>query len=144
MFFYIPSKEYTDKITARENAAKIFPASCPEWPTEPQISITHQAEQGVRGLFVAIILLLMSYAAQANFLRTHYPDVDIASELIREELEDHARLSSDLRVFDPYMGNLLTFITCGTRKGRMASFLAFPMGPTACALSETNYIVKLN
>ncbi|EKM55190.1 uncharacterized protein PHACADRAFT_208714 [Phanerochaete carnosa HHB-10118-sp] len=105
------------KLIARGEAVKIFPASRPEWHPEPQVSVKHQAEQG------------------ANFLRTRYPDVDIASELIREELEETSRLSSEVQIFDPYAGNLLSVVSCGARTGRNASFLAFPMGQTGCDLN---------
>ncbi|GJE90784.1 hypothetical protein PsYK624_069280 [Phanerochaete sordida] len=105
------------RLTARNDAAKIFPASRAQQPTETRVNIKHQAEQG------------------ANFLRTHYPDVDIASELIREELEETTRLISELDTFDPYAGNLLSVVSCGTRTGRNASFLAFPTGQTGCDLN---------
>ncbi|KIP12300.1 hypothetical protein PHLGIDRAFT_113776 [Phlebiopsis gigantea 11061_1 CR5-6] len=82
-----------------------------------QSSVPHQAEQG------------------ANFLRTHYPDVDIVSDLIRDELAENARLASQLQDFDPYLGSLLTPVISSGRSGRQVAFLAFPMGPTGAGLN---------
>lgn len=123
------------RLTARNHVVKIFPASRPEWPGGPRLGVKYQAEQGVSVCVDCGIRVLTSY--KANFLRTHYPDVDIASDLIREELEESSRLFSELRIFDPYAGNQLVPVMCGARTARNASFMAFPMGRTGCDLSKT-------
>jgi hypothetical protein len=81
------------------------------------------------------ILVVNEALLKAHFLRTHYPDVDIASDLIRSELAEEARHSSELTTFDPHIGNKLTFMTFPGRKRRKSAYLAFPMGPTGCDIS---------
>lgn len=72
---------------------------------------------------------------QAQFLRTHYPDVDISSDLIREELTAEAQFSTDLQIFDPLAGNLLTSFSINARTRNKSLYLAFPMGETGSELS---------
>lgn len=74
---------------------------------------------------------------QADFLRTYYPDVDIPAELIREELAEDSKASSDLQAFDPYAGDLLATLVCRSERTRKKhAFLTFPMGQTGSELSE--------
>ncbi|KAF8211474.1 hypothetical protein K438DRAFT_1709725 [Mycena galopus ATCC 62051] len=87
----------------------VFPATRPPPLRMPSMSITQRAEQG------------------ANFLRAHVPDIDIASELIREQLTEDARLLRQLEEFDPYVGNQLEPIVVQSGSNQSA-FLAFPMG----------------
>ncbi|PPQ93290.1 hypothetical protein CVT25_015288 [Psilocybe cyanescens] len=68
----------------------------------------------------------------ANFLRTYLPDVEIASELIRDQLLEEAQLCEDLEVFDPYAGNLLDIFQPSQTPD--LSFL-FPTGDTNRDLS---------
>ncbi|KAF8643784.1 hypothetical protein AX16_008803 [Volvariella volvacea WC 439] len=83
----------------------LFPATRPAPTSTLDIPIQQRAEQG------------------ANFLRMHFPDVDVPSELIREELVEDAKLSKELDIFDPYAANLLELI-----RANDALFLTFPMG----------------
>ncbi|KIY72071.1 hypothetical protein CYLTODRAFT_486664 [Cylindrobasidium torrendii FP15055 ss-10] len=76
----------------------------------PQLThIAHQAEQG------------------ANFLRKHFPDVDVTSELMREEIERDAAILTELNNFDPLKGNLIGCVD--------NHYLAFPMGETGSDLN---------
>jgi len=92
---------------------------------------------------------------QANFLRTFLPDVEIASELIRDRLVEETALYRELEQFDPYSGNLLEYVepqnTCDqvvllfpsgeTNRDLCECFLANLMLSTDCyaALSSINY-----
>ncbi|KAI0345324.1 hypothetical protein BDW22DRAFT_1326075 [Trametopsis cervina] len=99
------------RLRAKGTPAKIFPATFPKPAHTSPLSILHEAEQG------------------AQFLRTHYPDVDVASDLIRQELKQNARHASERAEFDPFSGNKLAVITDG-RTRRKSAYLAFPAGPT--------------
>jgi hypothetical protein len=64
---------------------------------------------------------------QANFLRTSLPDIDIASDLIRDHLTEDARFNEGLKTFDPQLGNTLSVVYL-PEHSRMPAVLAFPMG----------------
>ncbi|KAF8798099.1 hypothetical protein BYT27DRAFT_7203813 [Phlegmacium glaucopus] len=86
---------------------EIFPPSRPFPLLQVPATIHQRAEQG------------------ANFLRTYLPDIDIAAELIRDQLVEETTLSRELEQFDPYVGNLL-----GVHNTQDVSLLFFPMGET--------------
>lgn len=71
---------------------------------------------------------------QANFLRIHLPDVEVASELIREQLSEDITLSRKVERFDPYSGNVLDVFR-NANNPRLACIL-FPTGETNCDLSK--------
>jgi len=73
---------------------------------------------------------------KAHFLRTHYPDVDIPSELIREQLAVEAHLEDNYDEFDPYAGQLMASLSYNDGAQMHYSFLAFPTGETLNELSE--------
>ena len=72
---------------------------------------------------------------QANFLRTYLPDVEIAEELIRNQLVEDMTLSRAYESFDPYLGNLLDSFE--PQNANDSAFLIFPTGETNQDLSES-------
>jgi hypothetical protein len=70
-----------------------------------------------------------------QFLRTFYPDIDIPSELTREEVKEDAQEGHFLEEFDPYASNTLAMIH-GSR--RHPFYLGFPMGETRRSLSTAS------
>lgn len=78
------------------------------------------------------ILVLTTF--QANFLRTYLPDIDIAGELIREQLSEDAQILRQFQDFDPYVGNQLEAIVQSDSSDQ-STFLAFPMGELSRDLS---------
>ncbi|KAJ7367965.1 hypothetical protein DFH08DRAFT_829921 [Mycena albidolilacea] len=107
---------HINKKTMREPArlktgksVVVFPATRPTPLQMPSMSITQRAEQG------------------ANFLRTYLPDIDIAGELIREQLSEDAQILRQFQDFDPYVGNQLEAIVQSDSSDQSTS-LAFPMG----------------
>ncbi|KAI0093849.1 hypothetical protein BDY19DRAFT_989383 [Irpex rosettiformis] len=90
----------------------IFPATYSKAPSVPALSASHKAQQG------------------AQFLRTYYPDVDIAADVICAELTEDARLTAESMDLESYSGNKLAFVAFSGRTKRMSAYLAFPMGPT--------------
>lgn len=78
-------------------------------------------------------------------MRTHYPDVDIASDVIRAELTEDARHASESLEMDPFDGNKLAFLTRPERTRRKLAYLAFPVGPTGRDLSMLlRYFTAIN
>jgi len=73
---------------------------------------------------------------KANFLRTHFPDVDIAENLIREQLTIDARITRKLEEFDPQVGNLLDVVCFPEVQSKQPACLVFPMGELNRDLSE--------
>jgi hypothetical protein len=73
---------------------------------------------------------------KAHFLRTYYPDVDVPSELIREQVNEEAKFEDSLHAFDPLVGDLLAPFHMFDGSKRPWSFIAFPMGESGCDLSE--------
>lgn len=73
---------------------------------------------------------------QAHFLRTYYPDIDIPGELIREEIDKDARITRELRNYDPYVGNLLESFLCSETGRKSSAYLAFPTGNSNRELSR--------
>ena len=71
---------------------------------------------------------------QANFLRVYLPDVEVASELIREQLSEDITLSRKFERFDPYSGNVLEAFWNASNP--RLSCVLFPTGETNCDLSK--------
>ncbi|KAK7061434.1 60S ribosomal protein [Favolaschia claudopus] len=91
------------------NPTDVFPATRPPPWQMPKMRIPQRAEQG------------------ANFLRTFLPDIDVPSELIREQLTEDAEELRQFEEFDPYAGNQLETIVLSDTSS-LAAFVAFPMG----------------
>ncbi|KIK57712.1 hypothetical protein GYMLUDRAFT_203313 [Collybiopsis luxurians FD-317 M1] len=70
----------------------------------------------------------------ANFLRTHFPDIDIAAELVRQELSADAQVTRALEQYDPFSGNTLELLHIPDAHSTPI-FLVFPMGETGCDLN---------
>ncbi|KAJ7781591.1 hypothetical protein B0H16DRAFT_1498983 [Mycena metata] len=92
------------------NAVTVFPPTRPPPLQIPKISILQRAEQG------------------ANFLRTYFPDIDIASDLLRDQLTEDAKVLRQFEDFDPYVGNQLEAIVRSDSASKQTALLAFPMG----------------
>lgn len=65
-----------------------------------------------------------------------YPDIDVPTEVIRDEITQDAGILQEKANFDPAEGNTLQaiFHDDGTRK--RSAVLAFPMGDTRTQLSK--------
>ncbi|KAJ6516226.1 hypothetical protein C8R45DRAFT_889673 [Mycena sanguinolenta] len=100
-----PGQESRGRLRSSKPAA-VFPATRPPPFQAPRTSITQRAEQG------------------AHFLRAHFPDIDIASELIRDALTEDATIVREFDERDPYAGNVLEPLITAAND----AFLAFPMG----------------
>ena len=81
---------------------------------------------------------------KAHFLRTHYPDVDIPSELIREQLAVESHLEDSYDEFDPYTGQLMASLSYNDGARMHSSFLAFPTGETLNELSELLSLLRFH
>ena len=62
--------------------------------------------------------------------------MDVPSELIREQVNEEARLEDSFRAFDPLVGDLLSPFHVFDGSKRPWGFIAFPMGESGCDLSE--------
>ena len=62
--------------------------------------------------------------------------MDVSSELIREQINEEAKLEDTLRAFDPLVGDLLTPFHVFDGSKRPWGFIAFPTGESGCDLSE--------
>ncbi|CAL1705209.1 unnamed protein product [Somion occarium] len=113
------SEERTDKkLVLTRDAVKVFP-STKSLPHKSTLGIKQVAEQ------------------TSHFLRLHYPDVDLPSEVIRDHIAEDALIERKLSTFDPYIGNTLTTFSRPTERGELASYVAFPMGETSSELNIT-------
>ncbi len=77
---------------------------------------------------------------QAHFLRTYYPDLDVPTELIREQIATEARLDDSLHAFDPLLGDLVTSLSVPAGSKKWRTFMAFPMGESGCDLSRVHSV----
>ncbi|KAF9053864.1 hypothetical protein BDZ89DRAFT_1032274 [Hymenopellis radicata] len=100
----------------------VFPATRSPAPTLPKLPSHRRVEQG------------------ANFLRTHFPDVDVTAELMREEIENDARALAELAEFDPMSGNLIEPIVQYQSLSPRDIYLAFPMGELFCDLNISPFL----
>ncbi|KAG7447915.1 uncharacterized protein BT62DRAFT_986039 [Guyanagaster necrorhizus] len=105
---------------------KVFPATRPPSITLPHMTLRRRAERG------------------ANFLRTHFPEVEIAAELIREEIETDAKVLRDQDVYNPYDGNLLETVISYDSLRPTSSHLAFPMGELGRDLNISPFLPSDN
>ncbi|KAH8106855.1 hypothetical protein BXZ70DRAFT_1074595 [Cristinia sonorae] len=72
----------------------------------------------------------------AHFLRSHYSDLEVSAELIRDYIEEDERIEESLRLYDPCAGNALAVISCnGARGTAPVAFLAYPSGGTSSVLN---------
>ncbi|KAI0949968.1 hypothetical protein AcW1_006160 [Taiwanofungus camphoratus] len=110
------------KLIPKGNPLKVFPETRHLRKHNFAIPLLQRAEQG------------------ANFLRTYYPDIDVPTELIRDEIIQDAHAIRALETFDPYTGNMLE-ILCHSGTQDNSAFLAFPMGDSfrELNLSPLNY-----
>ncbi|KAF4615131.1 hypothetical protein D9613_003155 [Agrocybe pediades] len=95
----------------------VFPPTCSTPAPRKSGSVQQSAEQG------------------ANFLRTFLPDVEIASELIRDRLIEETAIARELEQFDPYLGNLLDYTEAQSNENHVSLF--FPTGETNRDLCST-------
>lgn len=79
----------------------------------------------------AILCLLTP--VQAHFLRTHFPEVDVSSEIIRNQITESVFQAAELAKFDPFEGNILDIIIDNDER----TWLAFPMGELSNELSKS-------
>ncbi|KAJ7499248.1 RNA polymerase I-specific transcription-initiation factor-domain-containing protein [Mycena latifolia] len=100
----------------------VFPATRPPPVQLPKMTILQRAEQG------------------ANFLRTYVPDIDIAAELIRDEITEDAKILREFGDFDPYVGNQLESIIRSDTSSEKSSFLVFPMGELSRDLNISPFV----
>ncbi|TDL24836.1 hypothetical protein BD410DRAFT_837750 [Rickenella mellea] len=101
---------------------KIFPATRALPPPPSKLTSKRKAEQG------------------AQFLRTHYPDIDIPFELINEELIANEKFTADKQAFDPFVGNTIESMHCPDGPRKRCVMLAFPMGENAERLNISPFL----
>jgi len=103
-------------------------------PQKLEKGIKRRAEQGVCKMSTRNGLGYSNIPLQANFLRVYLPDVEVASELIRQQLSEDITLSRKFERFDPYLGNVLeAFRNAGNPR---LSCILFSTGETNCNLSK--------
>jgi hypothetical protein len=118
---------------------KVFPETRPTPSAVPKNSAPQRAEKGVRYLYIFEFGMGANRVLKAHFLRTYYPDVEIAADVVREELESQSRFDRDIEVFDSLRGRLIESMQCYCRlSGELATFLVFPMGESNRGLSEVS------
>ncbi|KAI0321643.1 hypothetical protein OF83DRAFT_1080814 [Amylostereum chailletii] len=71
----------------------------------------------------------------AHFLRTCYPDVDIPSELIRDQIVEDFQSRLMNEDFNPYRGHLMDVIYYDRGPQKRFAFVAFPVGETGSDLN---------
>ncbi|TFK42498.1 hypothetical protein BDQ12DRAFT_278405 [Crucibulum laeve] len=118
-----PSTETTAQRLHAGNVVNVFPATRAPAVHIPANSVSQRAEQG------------------ANFLRTYLPDVDIAAELIRDQVAEDIKVTCSLDLFDPYAGNTLHVVLDSRAESRLSGFLTFPMGEVNRELNLSSFAV---
>lgn len=112
----------------------VFPQTRPE-PPSVNVRVKQKTEEAV----------CLSYfskcpssklSSQANFIRLHYPDVEFASEVIKEQLTEDATSVENRHQFDPFAGNLLSYLPFGVGSRKRTAYMCFPMSETGCDLSK--------
>jgi hypothetical protein len=121
------------RLTCREHL-EIFPPTRAVPQKSEKASIKRHAEQGVCNAPTRNGLEYSNIPLQANFLRVYLPDIDVASELIRQQLSEDITLSRKFERFDPYSGNVLEAFR--DESNPRLSCLLFPTGETKCELSK--------
>ncbi|KAL4258116.1 hypothetical protein AB1N83_008363 [Pleurotus pulmonarius] len=107
-----------------QNTQIVFPATRPPAIRIPTTTIKERAEQG------------------AHFLRTYLPDVEITSEIIREEVTKDAVNLRGYAELDPYEMNLLASFSQPSDSRHGPAFLAFPMGELNSDLNISPFIIS--
>ncbi|KAF5347883.1 hypothetical protein D9757_013420 [Collybiopsis confluens] len=95
---------------------EVFKPTRPPSLNMPATSLVQRVEQG------------------ANFLRTHFPEIEIAAELVRAELSADAQATHELDQYDPFAGNVLELLQVPDAVDG-SHFLVFPMGEANCDLN---------
>ncbi|KAI0636734.1 hypothetical protein C8Q77DRAFT_1094359 [Trametes polyzona] len=111
------------QLVAEDGPVEVFPATRPKPWRGPKATELQRAEQG------------------AHFLRAFYPDIDIQTELIRDEIAEDERAARALRRNDPYSGNTLAISSFNASRKNVA-YAAFPMGETNCQLNLSPLVVN--
>lgn len=70
--------------------------------------------------------------------------MDIPAELIREHLTEATRYADELRLFNPYAGNVLESVVASDANDKKHTYIAFPMGELKSDLSEFLRLVMLH
>lgn len=70
-------------------------------------------------------------------MRTHLPDVDIPSDIIRDEVVQDAKVLRSDNVYNPFEGNVLEPIHSHTEYSE-TSYLCFPSGGMGTGLSGSD------
>ncbi|KAI0078199.1 hypothetical protein K474DRAFT_1674351 [Panus rudis PR-1116 ss-1] len=74
-----------------------------------------------------------------HFIRTHYPDVEFASEIIRENIAESSSDTAKLSNFDPYRGNVVNAFSYSRSDRKLDAYLAFSVGETGCDLNISSF-----
>ncbi|KZV72921.1 hypothetical protein PENSPDRAFT_750563 [Peniophora sp. CONT] len=101
----------------------LFPPTRPVAPSTSGLSLRQSAER------------------QAHALRTFYPDVDIPSDFMRDQVTADARSTEVLETFDPFAGNMMD-VLYHAGVGQGTGLLAFPMGKTNADLNLSLIMVS--
>ncbi|KAH9857125.1 hypothetical protein C2E23DRAFT_771292 [Lenzites betulinus] len=104
------------KLVAPDGPIEVFPPTRPQPWRSPNATELQRAEQG------------------AHFLRTFYPDIDVQTEVIRDEIAEASRAARVLASHDPFSGNMIDISSFHISRKNMV-YVAFPMGPTNCQLN---------
>ncbi|KAF5358459.1 hypothetical protein D9756_001485 [Leucocoprinus leucothites] len=115
--------EWEPLVSARPAASRfrvsrtlsIFPITKSPPLPEPTTTINQGADQG------------------AHFLRTKYPEVDISSDVIRDQITEDTLQATELAKFDPFEGNVLDIVV-GYNKAKQ---LVFSTGELSAELNLT-------
>ncbi|KAF7440708.1 hypothetical protein PC9H_001055 [Pleurotus ostreatus] len=111
-------------IVRAQDTQIIFPATRPPAIQIPPTTIKERAEQG------------------AHFLRTYLPDVEITSEVIREEVTKDAVHLRGYAELDPYKMDILASFSQPSGSHHVPAFLAFPMGELNTNLNISPFIIS--
>ncbi|VDC06568.1 unnamed protein product [Peniophora sp. CBMAI 1063] len=121
--FLSPDSAKRLRTVRSNNAHPLFPPSRPVAPSASGLPLRQKAEQ------------------QAHALRTFYPDVDIPSDFMRDQITADAHYTEALETFDPFAGNMMDVVYHpGTVQG--TGLLAFPMGETNADLNLSLVVVS--
>ncbi|GBE82101.1 predicted protein [Sparassis crispa] len=119
---FLCEKNSGRRLFSKQDPIEVFPQTQQHLSNVSDLSVAQRAEQG------------------AHFLRTYYPDVDIPSELIRDEIAADAGAFHELRKFDPLAGSMLEVFSLYTGNREEGTYLAFPMGESYCDLNVSPLI----
>ncbi|KAF9500436.1 hypothetical protein BDN71DRAFT_1462559, partial [Pleurotus eryngii] len=111
-------------IVRAQSTQIIFPATRPPAIRIPPTTLKERAEQG------------------AHFLRTYLPDVEITSEVIREEVTKDAVHLQGYAELDPHKMDILASFSQPSNSHRVPAFLAFPMGELNNNLNISPFIIS--